>query len=272
MSGNGIGLGLVGLGSIGTAVAEGLKRRPIPGLSLVFVAARDVAKAEATLERLGVEAAVLTLDETMERADLVLDCAAPAAFEGILHAAIAHRTPLATVSTGALGRAAPLVERAREAGCEISVISGAILGIDGLLAAAEGEIVSVGIVTRKPPLSLGGSPYVEENGIDLAAISEPTRIFAGNANEATRGFPSNVNVAATVALAGVGLENTSVEIWADPTVDRNQHTLSVESDCVSFEARVAAKPSPENPKTSLLTSRSVLAWLRKHAGSLKIGT
>jgi aspartate dehydrogenase len=138
-------------------------------------------------------------------------------------------------------------------------------------AAAEGEIHSVRMTTRKPPRGLAGAPYLEQNGISVEGLEEPKRVFSGTAREAAAGFPANVNVAAALSLAGIGPDRTMIEIWADPGVSRNCHTIEVEADSARFTLSIENVPS-ENPKTGRITALSALAALRKLHAPLRIGT
>jgi aspartate dehydrogenase len=139
-------------------------------------------------------------------------------------------------------------------------------------AAAEGQVNSVTIETRKPPAGLEGAPYLVERQISLVMLTEPRKIFEGNAREAAQGFPANVNVAAALALAGIGPEQTRVEIWADPTVTRNTHTIRVDAEAARFTMTIEGVPSPGNPRTGMLTPLSVLACLRGLVSTLKVGS
>ncbi len=96
-------------------------------------------------------------------------------------------------------------------------------------------------------------------------------MFAGTAREAAAGFPANVNVAAALSLAGIGPDRTMMEIWADPAVERNCHTIEVDSDSARFTLSIENIPS-ENPKTGRITALSVLAALRKLEAPLRVGT
>src|SRR5262249_7495861 len=125
--------------------------------------------------------------------------------------------------------------------------------------------------TRKPPAGLAGAPYVVANKIDLDAVREPTKIFEGTAREGALGFPANVNVAAALSLAGIGADRTMLEIWADPTIDRNMHAIEVDADSAKFSMSIANVPS-ENPKTGRITALSVIAYLRKMNAPLRVGT
>jgi aspartate dehydrogenase len=165
-----------------------------------------------------------------------------------------------------------LVDRARATGARIVVPTGALLGLDAVRAAAEGEVASVTIETRKPPRGLAGAPYLEQNGIDVAGITAATRVFQGNAFDAARGFPANVNVAAALALAGIGPERTMVEIWADPGVTRNTHTIRVEAAAARLTMTIENVPSEENPRTGKITPLPILACLRGLVSTLKVGS
>jgi aspartate dehydrogenase len=151
------------------------------------------------------------------------------------------------------------------------VPTGALVGFDAVRAAAEGTIHSVNMVTRKPPAGLEGAPYLIENGISVAGVTEPLRVFAGSAREGARGFPANVNVAAALSLAGIGPDRTQLEIWADPTVTRNTHTITVDADSVRFSMTIENVPSA-NPRTGKLVALSVIAALRGLVSELKIGS
>jgi aspartate dehydrogenase len=146
-----------------------------------------------------------------------------------------------------------------------------LLGLDAVIAAAEGEIFSVKMVTNKPPLGLKGAPHLIENNISVDGLTEPLKVFSGNAKEAAKGFPANLNVVVALALAGIGPEKTQLEIWADPTVVRNTHTIIVDSDSAKFSMKMENIPS-ENPKTGRIVAQSVVAMLRKMQATLQIGT
>ena len=103
-------------------------------------------------------------------------------------------------------------------------------------------------------------------------MAEPRRVFSGTAREAARGFPAKVNVAAALALAGIGPDRTTVEIWADPTVTRNIHRIEVEAAAARLSMQVENVPSAENPRTGRLTPLSVIAALKKLSSPLAIGT
>ena len=130
----------------------------------------------------------------------------------------------------------------------------------------------VHLVTRKPPRSLTGSPYIEQHDIDLDNVDRPLKVFEGSAREGAKGFPANVNVAAALGLAGIGVDDTHLEIWADPMVERNTHSIVVEADSVRFEMKIENVPTEENPRTGKLVAFSVIAALKRLVDPLVIGT
>jgi aspartate dehydrogenase len=260
-----------GFGAIGAAVAAQLDRG-IDGLTLTAVSARDIARAERAMEGFSRAVPVLPLRRLAEVADVVIECAPAEVFRELAEPALAAGRTLIVLSCGALLDNDDLIELAKRCGGRILVPSGALLGLDAVQGAAQGKISRVHMVTRKPPDGLVGAPYLVERQIAVAGLAEPTRVFNGTAREAARGFPANVNVAAALALAGIGPDRTTIEIWADPGIDRNIHKIAVEADSVRFSMQIENVPSLENPRTGRLTPLSVIALLRKLASPLAIGT
>jgi aspartate dehydrogenase len=260
-----------GFGAIGKVVAEHLDRG-IDGLALAAVSARDRARAEAAIADFARPVPIVPLACLWEHAGLIVECAPANLLRELAEPALAHGRLVMVLSCGALLDNFDLVELARRHGGRILVPSGALLGLDAVVAAAEGGISKVHMVTRKPPGGLSGAPYLEENAIEIAGLSEPKRVFAGTAREAARGFPANVNVAAALALAGIGPDRTTIEIWADPNVTRNVHRIEVEAEAARFSLQIENVPSAENPRTGRLTALSVIAALKKLSSPLAVGT
>jgi aspartate dehydrogenase len=262
---------IAGFGAIGKIVAGRLDRG-IEGLALAAVSARDVARAEAAMAGLLRPVPVVPLAQLWEHADVVVECAPAAVLRGLAEPALVHGRTLMVLSCGALLDNFDLVDLARRNGGRILVPSGALLGLDAVIAAAEGGIASVNMITRKPPQGLSGAPYLVAHDVDITGLAKPRRVFSGTAREAARGFPANVNVAAALALAGIGPDRTTVEIWADPTVTRNVHRIEVEAAAARLSMQVENVPSDDNPRTGRLTALSVVAALKKLVSPLAIGT
>ena len=163
------------------------------------------------------------------------------------------------ISIGALSDSA-LMEHVKsevsKSSAQVHLPAGALLGIDGLAASKLAGLDWVRLTSRKPPMSWSGAPGVEH--IDLASITSAEVIFSGSARDAARLFPKNANVAATVALAGLGFDNTEVKLIADPGVERNSHLLEFEGRPGRYRVETQGLASPDNPKTSLLTAYNIL--------------
>ena len=261
---------IAGLGPIGLKVMQALDRG-IDGLTLTAVAVGNPDRPRPELDRLSRRPQVLPVAELESVADIVVECAPAAILRSIVEPFVARGKMAVVLSAGALLTNWDLVEIAKKSGGQIAVPTGALIGLDAVTAAAEGVIASVRMVTRKPVKGLLGAPYVVANKIDLEALTEATKIFEGTAREGAKGFPANVNVAAALALAGIGPDRTTLEIWADPKLDRNTHRIEVEADSASFSMAIANVPS-ENPKTGRITALSVIALLRKLNAPLRMGT
>lgn len=260
-----------GLGAIGMAVAVKLDEG-VEGLQLAAVSARDRVAAAKRMDGFRKPVPVVPAGELAAHGDVVVECAPPAVFAEIAEPALKAGRIFMPLSVGQLLVHPDYEDLARANGARIIAPTGALLGLDAVRAAAEGAIDSVTMVTRKPPGGLAGAPYLEAQGISLEGLAEPLLVFAGTAREGARGFPANVNVAAALSLAGIGADRTRLEIWADPDVTRNTHTIRVEADSVRFEMKIENVPSDENPRTGKLTALSVLAALRGLAAPLRIGT
>ncbi|MSO76591.1 MAG: aspartate dehydrogenase [Alphaproteobacteria bacterium] len=264
-------VGIGGLGAIGLAVATALDRG-VDGLNLVAVSARDKAVAAAKMAAFRTAVPVVGLSELAGLADIVVECVPAAAFAEIAEAAIDAGRIFMPLSVGALLPRLDLVDRAKATGARIVVPTGALLGLDAVRAVAEGTIHSVRMITRKPPGGLEGAPYLVERGISLKGLNAPLKVFEGTAREGAKGFPANVNVAAALSLAGIGPDATTLEIWADPGIDRNTHRIEVDSDSARFTLEIANIPSSDNPRTGRNTPLSVIAALRGLTSTLKVGT
>jgi aspartate dehydrogenase len=266
-----IRVAIAGLGAIGQSLARSLAAGVVPGVELVAVSAKNHDKAGAFVKTLAHAVPVLTIDQLEPVADVIVECAPAALLSDIVTPFLKAGKQAIVLSVGALLFNDHLREVAHAHGGTIVVPTGALIGLDAVIAAAEGTIDSVRMVTRKPPAGLKGAPHLEEHNISVDGLTEPLKVFEGNARDAARGFPANLNVVVALALAGVGPEDTMLEIWADPTVTRNTHTIHVDSDSARFTMTIENIPS-ENPKTGRIVAQSVVALLRKMGASLRVGT
>ena len=257
-------VGIAGYGAIGRSVAASLLAE-VPGVRLVALGVRTAVEAP------GRGVLVVGSEDLAAHVDLVVECAPAAALVGIAGPVLRAGKSVVVLSCAALLRHPELEGLARAHGGRILVPTGALLGLDAVLAAAEGVIHSVRMITRKPPGGLAGAPHLVTHGIDVSGLVAPLLVFSGTAREAAVGFPANVNVAAALSMAGIGADRTTIDIWADPGVTRNIHRIEVESDAARLELQIENVPSA-NPKTGRITAQSVVALLRKMGAPLAVGT
>jgi aspartate dehydrogenase len=245
-------LALIGHGAIARQILKHCERSPRHEVAIIL----DVADTRAPG---GPPVTTRLADVLAAKPDLIVECAGHGAVDAHAVAILEAGFDLLIVSIGALADRElrdKVFKTAERTKGRVLLPAGAVAGIDGLVAARYGGLDTVRLRSRKAPLSWGGAPGVA--GIDLSAIKTTTVIFAGAADEAARLFPKNANVAATVALAGLGFSRTAVELVADPAASRNIHELEVEGAFGRFKIVLENVPSPDNPKTSALTALSII--------------
>ena len=273
-----LGVGLIGCGAIGTVLARAIDRGQAGDTHLVMVYDLAAEKSQILVRKLTRKPRIAkNFGELIKREDidLIIEAASQEAVKEYATKVLRAGKDIMIMSVGALIDSELTKEIKRYAegrGKRVYIPSGAITGLDGVKAAAIGGVDRVTLTTRKPPEGLGDSPYVREKGIRLDTLKNPTIIYEGPALEACRLFPVNVNVAAALGLAGIGLENTKVRIIADPTIERNIHEIEVKGEFGELKIHTENIPSVENPKTSYLAALSAIATLRKITEPLLIGT
>lgn len=259
-------LGLVGYGTVASLALEAVAARLDRPLDRLVCCARAAGeeRARALVERFGARLArdwrVVTTTEDLVAAapDVVFEAAGHEAVAATGEAVLAGGAEFVVSSVGALcddDLHARLRAAAARGGGRLTLLPGAIGGLDILAAAKLSGLTQVTYLSRKPPAAWRGTPA--DGRIDLAAITAPTVFYEGSAREAARDFPKNANVAATVALAGLGFEATRVRLVADPTVTGNVHEIAFDSASAQVSMRIEGRPSPDNPKTSATTGWSL---------------
>lgn len=257
-------IGIIGWGNIASALASYI--------------ARDEALARVRLTALvrpGRTAPVPVVHDARAlvaaRPDLVIECAGHAGVADHVPACLAAGIESVVASIGALADdalAIALDEAAARGRTRYVLPAGALGGVDMLAALAPARIDAVTYEGRKPPSAWKGSPA--ETLVDLDALSAPATFFEGTAREAALRFPKNANVAATLALAGIGWEATQVRLAADPDAPGNTHRYEVEATAARMHVEVTGRALPENPRTSAATVLSLLREVRNRAGTRAI--
>lgn len=257
---------LIGFGAIGRSIFQRIASNPGVRITHVVVPAEY---AETT--RAGVGDAAQVCQQVPLEATLVLECAGHSALIEHVIPALERGVECAVLSIGALsgpGVVEQLTQAAEQGGAQVHLLSGAIGGVDAIAAARLAGLDEVRYTGRKPPSGWRDTPA--EQVCDLGAITEPTVILEATAREAAQLYPKNANVAATIALAGLGLDATRVRLIADPTVTENIHHIAVRGEFGEMELTMRGKPLADNPKTSALTVLSALRFLNNRAAATTI--
>lgn len=244
-------IALIGSGAIASYVRAHLASAGLPIAAIVVRPGKESNDGTP---------AVSSVSDLPKGIDVLIDCAGHEALR--THGVEALRTGIdvVTVSIGALADAtleAEITHAAEHGGAALHLASGAIGALDALRAARTGNLQQVTYVGRKPPMGWVGSPA--EDKIDLASLHEATTHFSGSAREASLAYPKNANVAAAVALSGVGFDNTIVNLIADPNATANIHEVKAIGTFGSFTFTISGNSLPDNPKSSALAAMSVVA-------------
>ena len=235
------------------------------------VTSRTESSCREFLQTLSTPVAFFALEELIARSDIVVEAAGGAVVPELARQVFDAGKDLMVISVGALLDHPEIIERARQTGCRLLLPSGAIAALDGIKSACAGDVAHVTITTRKPPHGLEGAPYLIENDISLAGLTEPREIFSGTAREACRAFPANVNVSAAVSLAGLGPDRTRIRILAVPGLERNCHDVEAEGEFGRLTMHIENVPT-ENPRTGRLTVLSMIRSLQDALDPVRVGT
>jgi len=267
-------IGIVGCGAIGSSLAKSIIKDFSGQAKLVALYDLDNLKVMNLAKMFKRGHLVVTgLNDLIKASNLVVESASAEASFDIARAALKAKKDVMVMSVGGIARGFDLlVKLAAKNNCRIYIPSGAISGIDALKAASIGKIKEVTLTTTKNPLGFKGVGYVKDEGIDLSRIKKETVLFSGKAKDAVRYFPQNINVAAVLSLAGIGVNKTKVRIIASPKVTKNIHEIEIKSNVGNIYTRTENVLHSDNPKTSYMAVLSAIAVLKRILNSVRIGT
>lgn len=272
---NKVRVAVLGGGTIARLVLEQSRAGQLPRVEFIALSGRTGASRGAALAREFKIAYVVGGSQLIEqKPDVVLEAASHEAVREHLVPFLEHGISVIVLSAGALtdDRLRHDAEQAAEkSGALLYVPSGGIGGLDALKSACRAGVDEVSIQVSKPPAAWKGIPYVEALGIDLGRLKAPHTLFEGTARAGVPHFPQNVNIAAVLSLAGIGLDETRLKVVADPGLTANTHTIRVSGRTGRFTVVLENVPTPDNPKTSWLACCSALSALRSIAANVRYG-
>ena len=269
------GIGLLGCGAIGRGLAAAVDGGKVPGAALVAVFDQDGDAARglaSSLQRAPATPASFEELLAIDGVDLVVESASQNALRACGEAVLSGGKDLLAMSTGALldgGLLSRLSELSQDTGRRVYAPSGAVGGIDAIRASRD-ELEEVTLTTRKHPSTL--VDVSAPAGTPAEVVTSPKVVFEGNALEAVKRFPFNINVASVLSLAGIGPERTQVRIIADPDARGNNHEILARGSSGTLRFSMENVPHPDNPMTSYLALLSAIETLRRACqGGISIG-
>jgi aspartate dehydrogenase len=269
-------IGIIGGGVIARLILDQIRQGSLRDIEIVGLLGRNKAsRGKPLAEAFGVPF-VTSLDKLVEaKPEVVVEAASHDAVRAYAAPLLAAGVSVVVLSGGALVDDAlrdRLEQLAAAHRALLYVPSGGIGGLDALKAVCAAGADEVEIAVTKPPAAWKGIPYVERSGVDLDRLAGPVTLFDGTAREGVPHFPANVNIAAVLALAGIGFDRTRLKVVADPALLFNTHYINIRGRTGLISIKFESVPSPDNPKTAMLACYSALAALRALASPARYGT
>lgn len=275
-------ISIIGCGAIGSEVALSVDRMMIENVTISSFLDIKLENAEILKSKLSNNNPIVFNNfsdyinsDTLKDVDLVVEAASQSALTSYLNPIILLKKDILVMSVGAFANPdffSEVIKNVEKNDINLYVPSGAIAGIDAIKS-VRNSISYVTLTTTKNPDSLKDSPFFKKTNLTLDSIKKRTLIFEGSAIEAVQNFPANVNVAALLGLASIGVEKTKVNVIADPSLRINKHEIKVIGKFGELIVRVKNVPSATNPKTSYLAILSVIELLRSiTTKGIKYGT
>lgn len=269
-------IGLLGCGAIGTQIALAIDSGKIPA-QLTQIYDQSKESSAKLVSKLKNKPTIVENSHLLSlgTVDLVVEAASQQAVKDVALSILQNKKDIMIMSVGALLDESifeVLTEACNEFKKQILLPSGAIAGLDAIKSVKD-ELDSLILVTTKHPKSLKGAKFFETSKINLDSVKKQTMIFEGNAADAVKLFPANINVAALLSLTGLGSKDTQVRIVADPNTDKNTHNILANGKFGKISITVENVPDPNNPKTSRLAILSAIQTLRQYCiDGISIGT
>lgn len=267
-----IRIGIVGCGTIGSALAKAIEKKFPHVARLSYISDHHPEQLKNLQRHIKGKVSSVPTEQLIDKSDFIIEAASVSASAALIPKILKAGKSILVLSVGGILKVKALSALLKVSTGSLYVPSGAIAGIDGILAHRIGVIKKVEITTRKPLKSLRNAVFFKKVNRNPDLIKKPTLIFEGTASKAIEHFPENVNVAVTLSLAGIGPTKTKVKIFTSPAYKYNVHEIAVTGSFGNLVTRVTNLPSKDNPKTSALAIGSAIATLEKIFSRFKVGT
>jgi aspartate dehydrogenase len=264
-------IALLGCGSIGTEIIKSIKKGEIPHAKVVAIVDTRERAVEEVLGKLDIHGIQIFFDfqnflnsSLFSFVDIIVEAASQMAVRNYGKKILEFGKKFLVLSTGVFADPILLKEfvtLAEEKNAKIVIPTGAIAGID-MIRSVKKNLTNLSITTTKNPVALSGAPFFSSSKIKPETIVCKTLLYEGSAEDAILMFPANVNVAVTLALAGLGLKRTEVRVIADPDIKINQHEILASGNFGDIHIIVRNNPMVENPRTSMVAALSAIESLR----------
>ena len=184
-----------------------------------------------------------------------------------------NKSNLLITSTGALTDDSffeKLIALSTKHNTKIMIPSAGIGALDILTASSYGKLNEVNITIRKNTEAWFGT--IAEKKFDLKTYDENLILFSGTVREGAKLYPQNVNISATVALSGLGLDKTNLKIISDSSIKTHIITVNAKGDFGEFNFEENVIPYEENQKTGKIVSLAIIKSIQNLSSNFVVGT
>ena len=256
-------VGILGFGAIGQEIYKKISRKIIDGHSVIGIFSNDIE-----FKKLPKKIKCKSFDELLKKKpDIIIEVASVEACKNYAESVLKNKIDFICLSVCSFAdknffkRISSLVKKIKN---KIYIPTGAVAGIDAISAASfSKELKYVRLIQRKPPKALLSNSKLKKIKKEIILSKSTARIACNK-------FPRNSNIAATLAICGLGFDKTKVIVVVDPKVNKNIAEVEALGKFGKLKVILQNNPS-SNPRTSRLTAMSIILCLNKRKSSFLSG-
>jgi len=252
-------IGLIGFGAIGKEVYKKISKKIINGYDVVGIFSNDI---EST--NISKKIKCTSFEELLKKKpNIIIEAASVEACKDYAEKILRNKIDLICLSVCSFADQnffKKIFSLTKKINNKLYIPTGAVSGLDAIASASlSKELKYVKLIQRKPPKAL-------LSVLELRKIKKEKILSRSTARKACNEFPKNSNIAATLAICGIGFDKTKVIVIADPKVKKNIAEIEAMGKFGKLKVILENNPS-SNPKTSRLTAMSVILSLDKRKSS-----